>query len=112
MDQQNPVVLAQILAQWAGFLAALDRERPKTQRTKTPRWTAVRIFLRVGRNGELLCRGDFRELHFEVFGKPPTVLPKPDGVGAGVSAVDSRGRTIWIADAQRGHGKAFHCACR
>jgi hypothetical protein len=28
-----------------------------------------------------------------------------------VSAVDSQGRTIWIADAHRGDGKAFRCAC-
>jgi hypothetical protein len=27
-----------------------------------------------------------------------------------VSAVDSQGRTIWIADAHRGDGTAFRCA--
>jgi len=28
-----------------------------------------------------------------------------------ISAIDSRGRTIWIADAHRGNGKAVHvCA--
>jgi hypothetical protein len=29
-----------------------------------------------------------------------------------VSAIDSEGRTIWIADAHRGDGKAFRCARR
>jgi hypothetical protein len=29
-----------------------------------------------------------------------------------VSAIDSEGRTIWIADAHRGDGKAFRCASR
>ncbi len=29
------------------------------------------------------------------------------GVWAGVSAIDSNGRTIWIADAHRGDGKRF-----
>jgi len=29
------------------------------------------------------------------------------GIGAGVSAIDSNGRTIWIADAHRGDGKRF-----
>jgi hypothetical protein len=29
-----------------------------------------------------------------------------------VLAVDSEGRTIWIADAHRGDGKRFRCACR
>jgi hypothetical protein len=29
------------------------------------------------------------------------------GVGAKVSAIDSSGRTIWIADAHRGDGKRF-----
>ena len=29
-----------------------------------------------------------------------------------VSSVDSEGRTIWIADAHRGHGQAFHRARR
>jgi hypothetical protein len=28
-----------------------------------------------------------------------------------VSAIDSNGRTIWIADAHRGDGKTFRCAC-
>jgi hypothetical protein len=28
-----------------------------------------------------------------------------------VSAIDSDGRTIWIADAHRGDGKRFVCAC-
>jgi hypothetical protein len=34
-------------------------------------------------------------------------LSKPDGVGGCVSALDSNGRTIWIADAHRGDGKRF-----
>jgi hypothetical protein len=29
-----------------------------------------------------------------------------------VSAVDSDGPTIWIADAHRGDWEAFRCACR
>jgi hypothetical protein len=28
-----------------------------------------------------------------------------------VAAIDSNGRTIWIADAHRDDGKRFHCAC-
>jgi hypothetical protein len=37
----------------------------------------------------------------------PTISVKPVGVGGCVSAVDSEGRTIWIADAHRGNGKRF-----
>jgi hypothetical protein len=37
-----------------------------------------------------------------------TISAKPDGVGgACVSAIDSNGRTIWIADAHRCNGKRF-----
>jgi hypothetical protein len=37
----------------------------------------------------------------------PTISAKPDGVGAWVSAIDSNGRTIWIADAHRDDGKRY-----
>ena len=36
-----------------------------------------------------------------------TISAKPVGVGAVVSAIDSNGRTIWIADAHRDDGKRF-----
>jgi hypothetical protein len=37
-----------------------------------------------------------------------TISPRPVGVGLGcVSAIDSNGRTIWIADAHRDDGKRF-----
>jgi hypothetical protein len=32
---------------------------------------------------------------------------RPEGAGFGLSAVDSRGQTIWIADAHRNDGKRF-----
>jgi len=37
-------------------------------------------------------------------------LKKADWSSGRVSAVDSKGRTIWIADARRGDGKRFVCA--
>jgi hypothetical protein len=36
-----------------------------------------------------------------------TISAKPVGVGAAVAAIDSSGRTIWIADAHRESGKRF-----
>jgi hypothetical protein len=36
-----------------------------------------------------------------------TISAKPVGVGAGVAAIDSNGRTIWIADGNRDDGKRF-----
>jgi hypothetical protein len=36
-----------------------------------------------------------------------TISAKPGGVGAVFSAIDSNGRTIWIADAHRDNGKRF-----
>ena len=36
-----------------------------------------------------------------------TISVKPVGVGACVSAIDSNGRTIWIADAHRDDEKRF-----
>ena len=44
MDQQNPVVLAQILAHRTGFPVEQYREHregPQTQRTKTPRCPSI-----------------------------------------------------------------------
>jgi hypothetical protein len=50
------------------------------------------------------CRSDFRWLKY--WQKPsPTTSAKPDGVGAVFSALDSKGRTIFVADAHRGDGK-------
>jgi hypothetical protein len=34
-------------------------------------------------------------------------MTKPVGARAAFSAIDSNGRTIWIADAHRGDGKRF-----
>jgi hypothetical protein len=36
-----------------------------------------------------------------------TISAKPVGVWGCVSAIDSNGRTIWIADANRDDGKRF-----
>jgi hypothetical protein len=36
-----------------------------------------------------------------------TISAKPDGSWGCVSAIDSNGRTIWIADAHRGDGKRY-----
>ena len=36
-----------------------------------------------------------------------TISAKPVGVDGCVSAIDSNGRTIWIADAHRDDGKRF-----
>jgi hypothetical protein len=36
-----------------------------------------------------------------------TISANPVEVGAGVSAVDCEGRTIWIVDTHRGDGKRF-----
>ncbi len=36
-----------------------------------------------------------------------TISAKPVGVGAGVAAIDSSGRTIWIVDAHRDDGRRF-----
>ena len=36
-----------------------------------------------------------------------TISAKPVGVGGCVSAIDSNGRTFWIADAHRDDGKRF-----
>jgi hypothetical protein len=36
-----------------------------------------------------------------------TISAKPAGVGGCVSAIDSSGRPIWIADAHRDDGKRF-----
>jgi hypothetical protein len=41
------------------------------------------------------------------WGPSLTISAKPAGAGAAISAVDSHGRTIWIADAHRGDGKRF-----
>jgi hypothetical protein len=49
---------------------------------------------------------DFADI--EVLGRLSlTILAKPVGVGGYVSALDRKGRTIWIADAHRGDGKRF-----
>jgi hypothetical protein len=41
------------------------------------------------------------------WGPSLTISAKPAGAGAAISAVDSHGRTIWIADAHRDDGKRF-----
>ena len=41
------------------------------------------------------------------WGSSLTISVKPVGVGAVISAIDSNGKTIWIADAHRGDGKRF-----
>ena len=43
-------------------------------------------------------------LHLE---SSPTISAKPVGAWAGFQPVDSRGRTIWIADAHHDDGKPF-----
>jgi hypothetical protein len=45
-----------------------------------------------------------RMQHWEIIADNLSALV---GVGAGISAVDSEGRTIWIADARRDNGKRF-----
>jgi hypothetical protein len=45
--------------------------------------------------------------HVDFASIDPTISRKPAGVWGCVSAIDSRGRTIWIVDAHRGNGKRF-----
>jgi hypothetical protein len=49
-----------------------------------------------------------KNIPHEVPGKSSlTIAAKPVGAWGYVSAIDSNGRTIWIADAHRGDGKRF-----